>query len=147
MSIARRDYIVRMIEQFAETLGRILGARKRGDLDEAERLLRESADGIFGSTRSMLDALDPASASALLGSPEKTRIYAALTAEEAEILAARGNAPKARTAHRRALELYLESVRGPSAIDPRTREAITALRGDVDEERLGARYREQLARL
>ncbi len=147
MSIARRDYILRIIEQFAQALARIMGARRSGNLDEAARLLKETADGIFGSTRSMLDALEPASAATLLSSADKTRIYAALTAEEAELAAARGDAAKARAARRRALELYLEAVRGAQAIEPETREAMAALRGEVDESRLGARYREQLQRL
>lgn len=147
MSIARRDYILRMIEQFAQAMARAMGARRSGDLDEAELVVRETADGIFGPMRSMLDALDPLSAATLVADAEKTRVYAALTAEEAEIREARGDAPKARAARRRALELYLEVARGERAIEPRTRDAIAALRGGVDEARLGARYREQLGRL
>lgn len=147
MSIGRPDYILRIIEQFAQALARILETRKSGDLDEAERLLRETADGIFGATRSMLDALAPSSAATLLSDRNKTQIYAALTAEEAEIRALRGDDAKARAGRRRALELYLEAVRGAPEIDPLAREAIAALRTGVDEERLSARYREQLARL
>lgn len=147
MSIARRDYILRMIEQLADVLARAMGLRRGGKLDEAERLVRETADGIFGSTRGMLDALDAASAATLLSSPEKTRAYAALTAEMAEIHEARGQAAKARVVRRRALELYLESARGAGQIDERTREAITALRAGVDEAKLGARYRDALGRL
>lgn len=147
MSIARRDYVLRMIEQLSAAMARVVGLRTSGKLDEAERLLRETAGGIFGPMRDMLDALDAASAAMLLSSPEKTRIYAELTAEMAEIHAARGAAVKARAGRRRALELYLLALPGEGEIDHRTREAIGALRAGVDEARLDARYREALARL
>lgn len=147
MSIGRRDYILRMIEQIAESLARIAGLRKGGDLDEAARLLGETADGIFGSMRSALDRLDAASAARLLSTREKIRAYAALTAEGAAIHEARGDAAKARVKRRRALELYLEAQQGEPIVDPRTRAAIDALRAGVDEAKLGARHREALARL
>jgi hypothetical protein len=146
MSIVRRDYILRLIEQFAELLGRIIGLRKAGKLDEAEKLASETADGIFGPLRAMIDRVDPSSAAALLGSREKIAVYAALTAEEAEIAASKGNARKAQTSRRRALELFLEASRMGS-LDGASRANLESLRQTVDLERLDDRYRELLARL
>lgn len=146
MSIARRDYILRLIEQFVEMLARIVGLRKAGKLDEAEKLARETADGIFGSLRSMIDGVDSSTAASLLGSREKIVVYAALTAEEAEIAALRGDARKTSNRRRRALELYLEASR-LGELDEHSRKNVELLRQLVDAQRLESRYCEMLARL
>lgn len=146
MSIARRDYIMRLIEQFAQVLARIMGLRKEGKLDEAQDLVNETADGIFGTLRAMIDKVDSSSAAGLLGSREKIAVYASLTAEDAEIAALRGDARKAQTRRRRALELYLEASR-LGELDTHSRANVELLRQWVDLERMDARYRELLARL
>ncbi|MBK9264374.1 MAG: hypothetical protein IPM54_31820 [Polyangiaceae bacterium] len=146
MSIARRDYILRLIEQFAEALARIMGLRKAGKLDDAQKLASETADGIFGALRVMIDQVDASSAAALLGSREKISVYAALTAENAEIAAAKGDARKAQAHRRRALELFLEASR-VGTLDTQSRATVESLRQTIDVERLGDRYRELIARL
>jgi Family of unknown function (DUF6483) len=146
MSIARRDYILRLIEQFAEMLARIVGLRKAGQLDEAQKLASETADGIFGSLRAMIDQVDASTAAGLLSAREKIAVYAALTAEEAEIVALKGDARKAHARRRRALELYLEASR-LGELDDHSRADIEVLRQVVDVSRLETRYRELLGRL
>ena len=146
MSVARRDYILRLIEQFAQALARIIGLRKSGKLDEAQKLANETADGIFGSLRLMIDQVDASTAAGLLGTREKIAVYAALTAEEAEITALKGDARKARGRRRRALELYLEASR-LGDLDTHSRANVEVLRQAVDLLQLDARYRELLERL
>jgi hypothetical protein len=146
MSIGRRDYILRLIEQFAEVIARIVGLRKSGKLDEAQKLASETADGIFGSLRSMIDKMDAGSAAGLLGAHEKIAIYAALTAEEAEIAALKGDVRRTQSRRRRALELYLEASR-LGELDAHSRANIEALRQSVDVLRMETRYRELLERL
>lgn len=106
MSMMERDYILRMIQQLAQALGRILGLKKAGKLEEAMQAVQATADGIFGPMRRTLDALDEQSAARLLGSREKIEAYAALTAEEASIHALMGDARRARSGERRARALY-----------------------------------------
>jgi len=146
MSIHRRDYIMRLIEQFAQVLARIMGLRKAGKLDEAQILVNETADGIFGSLRSMIDKVDASTAAGLLGGREKIAVYAALNAEEAEIAALKGDGRKAQARRRRALELYLEASR-LGELDAHSLAAIELLRQAVDVDRIDARYREWLERL
>lgn len=146
MSIARRDYILRLIEQFAEVLARIMGLRKSGKLDEAQKLANETADGIFGSLRAMIDQVDPSTAAGLLGARDKIAVYAALTAEEAEIAALRGDGRRAQTRRRRALELYLEASR-LGELDAHSLADVEVLRNVVDVARMESRYRELLERL
>lgn len=146
MSIQRRDYILRLIEQFAEMLGRIVGLRKSGKLDEAEKLVRETADGFFGSLRSMIDNVDPATAANLLASREKIAVYAALTFEDAEIAEARGQTARAAGRRRRALELYLEASR-LGVLDAHALTNVGVLRKRVDVAKLEDRYRELMDKL
>ncbi|WP_437571535.1 hypothetical protein [Sorangium sp. So ce542] len=147
MSFRQRDTILRMIEQLAEAIGRIAGLRRAGQLDEAELLVRTTADGLFGPMRDMLDRIDAAGAATLLGDPEKIGAYAALCAEQAEILELRGRAAQALAEQRRALELHLEAMSRAPEGNPRAEEAARALLGRVDAERLSARYRTLAARL
>ncbi|WP_438027193.1 hypothetical protein [Sorangium sp. So ce233] len=147
MSIRQRDYLLRMIEQLAEAVGRIAGLRRAGQLDEAELLVRTTADGLFGPMRDMLDRLDAAGAATLLGDHEKIGAYAALCAEQAEILELRGRAARAPAERRRALELYLEAVSRAPEGNPRAQDGARALLGRVDAARLPERYRALAAKL
>jgi len=146
MSMRQRDYMLRMIEQLAEAIARIAGARAAGKLDEANLLVRETADGILGPMRSMLERVDAASAATLLGSRDKLCAYAALVSEEAKNAEAGGDAARARRSFRRALELYLEagSSGESDAVWP---SAVRALRAVVDEATLAERYRARLAKV
>lgn len=140
MSIRHRDYILRMIEQLAEAIGRIAGLRSAGKLDEAQSLLRETADGLFGPMREMLDRVDAASAATLLGGHEKIGAYAALCAEQAEIFELRGERKRAASERRRALELHLEAVRKAPHGDTPSRQAARALLARVGAAGLPERY-------
>ncbi len=145
MSIVERDYLLRMIQRFAEALGRILGARNAGKVDEALRLVRETNDQIFGPLARTLAAVDAATAATLLSSKEKISMYAELLAEEAELHALSGDERRARSGRRHALELYLEVVLVSDDVDAKVRAAIATLRSQVDEGRLPERYRTALA--
>lgn len=147
MSMVERDYILRMIQQLAQAIARIVGLKREGKLDEALAALRETADGIFGPLGRTLDALDARSAASLLGSFAKVDAYARLTGEEASIHELGGAARLSRGCYLRALELHLEAARLERSPSAETRAAIAALRPKVEEARLSARYREALALL
>src|SRR5262245_37792345 len=141
MGMLERDYILRMIQQLAQALGRILGLKRAGKLHEALQEVRATADGIFGPMRSTLDAIDAQSAASLLGNRDKIEAYAALTAEEASIHELLGDARRARSGERRALELYLEvRLLGLTASEGALL-AIAELERKVDASKLPQRYR------
>lgn len=144
MSMQERDYILRMIQQLAQAIGRILGLKRAGKLDEALQEVRATADGIFGPMLRTLEALDAQSAASLLGNREKIEAYAALTAEEASILELKGDAKRAKGSERRAFLLYLEAVILGKEVSDDARAAIAEIRGKVDEAKLPPRYREVL---
>jgi hypothetical protein len=147
VSLTRRDYLLRMIEQFTNAMSRITGARLDGDPDAALLLARETADGILGPLGPMLDRLDAASARALLGDDTRLRIYAALTAEQGRAHALKGEAARAQTELRRALELYLEALPPHGAIAEDVGRPITELRVEVDVAKLSPAYQRTLARV
>jgi hypothetical protein len=129
-----------MIDQLADALARIGGARKAGRLDEAAQLVRATADGLFGPVYRMIEQLDAMGAATMLGDRDKLLAYAALTAEQAAIDEALGRRP----AYRRALELYLEAVQMGAPVDDTLRGAVITLLSRVNEGRLGERHRKVL---
>jgi hypothetical protein len=147
MSITRRDYIVRMIEQFGQALARIAGMKTAGKHDEALILIGQTADGIFGPLRASLDKVDSASAATLLGSRDKINVYAALAAEKASVHELQSQPAKAGAGYLRALELYLEASRLSPEPDEKTRQAISSLLTRAGAGRLAPRYRSMLDRL
>jgi hypothetical protein len=145
MSLVERDYVLRMIQLLARAIARILGLKQAGRLEEALEEVQTTADLIFGSMRSTLDAIDPQSAARLLTSGEKIEAYATLTAEEASIRELMGDAEVARSGERRALSLYLEALILEGRLSDDARAVIGALCGKVDESTLSKRYQEALA--
>jgi hypothetical protein len=141
------DYILRMIQQLAKAIARIVGLKQAGQLDEALDELRTTADGIFGPIRHTLDAIDARSAAGLLADGEKIEAYATLTAEEASIRELMDDAPRARSGGQRALALYLEALMLNGTVSDDARAAIAELRHRVDDNMLPERYRERIASL
>lgn len=145
MSIAQRDYILRMIEQLGDFLARIAGAKREQKLEVALDEIGAALGALFGPLLGTLEALDTEGAATLLSTPEKVRAYAILTAERADVIALKGEARRARSLHLRALELHLEaSLRGPLP-DERAREAILELCDKAGEDRLRERHKRALA--
>lgn len=145
MSLVERDYVLRMIQLLARAIARILGLKQAGKLEEALEEVQTTADMIFGSMRSTLDAIDAQSAARLLTNGDKIEAYATLTAEEASIRELMGDATRARSGERRALSLYLEALILEGSISDDARGAIGDLRNKVDERTLSQRYQDALA--
>jgi|RhiMetdeSRZDD1v2_1073273.scaffolds.fasta_scaffold111793_2 hypothetical protein len=140
-----RDYVLRLIQLFAQAVARILGLKRAGQLDDALEAVSLTADEIFGTLRITLDAIDPQSAARLLASQEKIEVYAILTAEEASIFELKGDAARATNGYRRALSFYLEAELLELTISDEASAAISELRSKVDESTLPQRYRDALA--
>lgn len=144
MSITQKDYIMRLLELFAESLRRIIELRTQGQPVESLDALQETAGQIFGSSLPLIDSLDAESAVDVLVEPEKVEMYARLAEEEAELLAALGHAGDAVEARLRALEMYLERTRLSPPVDEETAARIVELSGKLDVEKLDGRHRSLL---
>lgn len=82
----REDFLLRLIQQLAEVIGRAMGLARTGKTEEAERALDEAANTHVGMPRAMLEKLPPAEIARLLGA-EKSMVVAALLDAEADIAA------------------------------------------------------------
>lgn len=91
----RQDFLLRLIQQLAELIGRAVGLAKKGRVEEAERELDDAAATHVGMTRAMLDRLPPEEIARLLGA-EKSMVIAAILDAEAQI---RGDATRSARAN------------------------------------------------
>jgi hypothetical protein len=92
--MVQRDYLLRMIEQFMQAIGRILGFVKTGRFDEARAEL-DAAYSSLGTSRRMVARLDDGSLRLLFGG-EKLRVVGMLLDAEAKLLRAEGKEAEAR---------------------------------------------------
>lgn len=142
----QRDYVLRLIAQFAEGVGRLLQLRRAGELDAALQLVGQMKDHVLGPLRPVVERLEATSVVELAGrfELERVRMYAALEAEEGAVHEVRHDAGKAAACYRRALELYAAASQGGVALEPADRERVALLSPQVA---VAERYRGELARI
>ncbi len=91
----REDFLVRMIKQLAELIGRLAGFTKEGKHDEAAAALEDAYRSYIGMPKSMIARLDPETVASTVGT-EKSMVVAALLDAEATMHGADANACRAR---------------------------------------------------
>src|SRR5262245_5972732 len=91
----RQDYLMRLVEQLAAVIARMLGLRKSGRAADA---LVEAERGydLLGLPTGLIEVLSAPAIAELLASPEKVRMVADLLDEEAAALEALGDPRAAR---------------------------------------------------
>lgn len=113
-----RDWLVRMVEQIAAALARVLASRRAGAFDEAREELERVARDAAGLELSLLEHLDAASAAALVRDPARLAALARLGLERARVEGDAGDdAAAGRWAGRAAALGRLARDRGAS-LDP-----------------------------
>jgi hypothetical protein len=146
MSIHDRDYILRMIRQMVELLGRAVG-RERPPPDEARRAIDDTAQSIFGPLYRTLRDVDAQTAASLVSDPEKRWALAALFVEEAKLDEAGGEARRAQRRLRTAAELLLDLAASSQALSDHGLETLRAVAPRIEAARLSAERRATLDRL
>ncbi|AKQ69984.1 hypothetical protein A176_006896 [Myxococcus hansupus] len=104
----RKDYIERLIEEFAAALSRIIKARREKKLADAQNLIQETALSTLGMEYAALLMADPVSTAKLLGAPTRVKVLARLVAEDGELIAEQGDTATATARFQYALALYDE---------------------------------------
>lgn len=99
------DYLLRAIEQFTKSIARIVRALRGEEHEEAEREIAGAYDALLANDRVFLDMVDPGTLANLLGSPNKVRVLAQLSALEGKLMQTRGEPARARVLEARALAL------------------------------------------
>ena len=105
MSIARRDYLLRVIEQFGEFVARLMNLKAEQKHEDALRELDELVTKLFGAQKTMLPKVDVTTAAMLLGDAHAIIVYAWLLRQRADLDEARGDHLVARAGYKRAIEL------------------------------------------
>jgi hypothetical protein len=98
--VFERDYLMREVKKLMELLARIAQLRNEAKLDVALTEVGAAYDRL-GISKSMLEYVDVASLSRMLGSPEMVAAIGKLMAEEAAVLEAKGD-PLAESKRQRA---------------------------------------------
>ncbi|MBN2361492.1 MAG: hypothetical protein JXR83_18720 [Deltaproteobacteria bacterium] len=105
-----RDYMMRIIKELAKLLKVAFRLkdeqRYQQALDEVNRGYRE----LLAIDPGMLDSMDAASAAKVIGEVARVRVVVELVLAEADIAAAMGDASRASTRHRNALEVLVEGI-------------------------------------
>ncbi len=123
---SQRDFLRRLIEDFARLLASIMGLRRAGKLDEAERAIAEASGALLGPLARDAESLSSQTLARLL-SRERLERYAILLAERAELRLAQGDAVAANEDRLRALELLLEARAKPGNADELSAEVRSLL--------------------
>ena len=96
MPAARDDYLLRMIMQAAAAMRRLREKLMGGEsADEVVRDAGAAIGTLLGPQRSLLERLDPASASGIVGNPDTVRAWSSLLLLQSEAEALRGNEAEA----------------------------------------------------
>ncbi|XXF78274.1 hypothetical protein P2318_00520 [Myxococcaceae bacterium GXIMD 01537] len=145
MSI-RKDYIERLIEQFAAALAKVLKARQERRTEDALDLIREAGRSLLGMEYGVLTMVDAASTARLLDAPERVKVLAKLVHQEAEVRRERGEGREADERFLLALELHLEARERGVRLEGGDAREFEELRARVGEVALSERYQRLLAR-
>jgi len=149
MSMVQRDYIERMIEQFAQALAQVVAAVRAGDFDLALLTVRRTSDLVLGNLGPVMERLDAASVVEFVGKLDldRIRMYAALLAEEGTIRELRGQEARAQYCFSRALELYAAISLSGARLKAADSERIASLQPKVAAGAIDGRYQDELLRL
>lgn len=127
----RKDYIERLIEQFAAAFASLLKLRRERRTEEAQQLIRDTAQSLLGMEYSTLTMADAASTARLLGHPLRVVALARLVAEEGELLHEKGESARAALRRRLALELLLEAQTMGATLEGEDARVLAELREKV----------------
>ncbi|MGO8999595.1 MAG: hypothetical protein ACLQVI_40235 [Polyangiaceae bacterium] len=110
--MTQHDYIVQVIEQFAQLIGRLIGLRDDKRYDEAEQAIGDALRGAFGPLSATLDEVTPECVPRLIDNPEKLELYCALLRESSRIAASKGGSRRAQ-----ALTMRVEAIERAAHLD------------------------------
>lgn len=99
------DYLLRTIEEFNKFVARIVKALREQEEQVAESEIAGAYEALLGGDRVFLGMVDAATLANLLGSADKVRVLARLSALEARLVASQGDAVRSERLLARAHEL------------------------------------------
>lgn len=120
----KRDYILRIVEQLAQAIARILALRAKGDLPAAVREVEGAAPAIAGMDLRMAASVDTATLARHLTEPVRMAALARLMYERAGLAGEEGDEAGARRWGVRAVELWRAAEAAGAELDEVARAAV-----------------------
>jgi hypothetical protein len=120
-----RDLILRLVQDLARVLARVLGLRKQGATPEAIAEVETASASLFGLDFRVIAALDAGLLASQLRDSERVAALARLVGARAD-LAEDGGDPLAAGWRRKAVELWLEAGAAGASLDDEALRAIAA---------------------
>jgi hypothetical protein len=145
MALVQRDYILRLIEQVARAIARLLKRKSEGDLPGARREVHQAIVEVLGPAAAMALMTDSRTAANLVSDPRRLHLWCRLLEEDRQLLQLMERPADAATVDRRMVELLLESWMREPHWDDETRALFLAARERGAALHLDASYRAQLA--
>jgi len=142
-----RDYLMRLFQQLANVLARIIRAREQGKYDEALVAIDEAYGELFGLNETLVSVMSAESLAQLLGDSEKIKALARLFKEEGELCELQDDPTRAAIKYKKSLELYLEAVGSQTKIDLESESMIKSLLDKIDFEQLPKKYQTILKKM
>lgn len=127
----RKDYIERLIEQFAAAFAALLKLRRERKTEEAQQLIRDTALSVLGMEYSALTMADAASTARLLGHPLRVVGLARLVAEDGDLHHEQGEHARATLRWGLALELFQEAQAMGATLEGEDARVLAELRKKV----------------
>ena len=109
--MAKRDVVLRWIEEFGRLIARLLRRGTAGDLDLALEEIERATGDLLGALAPLVPKLDAASAAAIIADPDRIFAWAQLVELGGLVADARGDAGAGLAARARAVELVEEAIR------------------------------------
>lgn len=109
--MAKRDVVLRWIEEFGRLISRLLGRGTTGDLDLALEEIERATNDLLGGLAPIVPRLDSASAAQIIADPDRIFAWAQLVELGGLVSEARGDAGAGLAARGRAVELAAEAIR------------------------------------
>jgi hypothetical protein len=128
----RKDYIERLIEQFAAAFAALLKLRRERKTEDAQQLIRDTALSVLGMDYTTLTMADAASTARLLGHPLRVVGLARLVAEEGELFHEQGESARAAVRWGLALELFLEAQAMGATLEGEDARVLAGLREKLE---------------
>lgn len=109
--MAKRDTVLRWIEEFGRLIARLLRRGTAGDLDLALEEIERATTDLLGGLAPLVPRLDSASAAQIIADPDRIFAWAQLVELGGLVAEARGDAGAGMAARERAVELAAEAIR------------------------------------
>ena len=141
-----RDYIMRLVQQLAAVVARLLRLKEQKEYEQALREVENAYGELLGLSPAIVPMFDVATLAPLLGHSEKMKAIATLFCEQAELYGLKQEPEQAERFYHCALEMFLEALLARQEEDTDCRNNIRKLLDLVEVGRLAPKYQDALRR-